>query len=387
MSDNAEIKELANFIRDKCKNIVLMLGAGVSTAAGIPDFRSPKTGLYANLARLNLPYPEAVFDIQFFLKNPVPFYTLAHELYPGKFRPTLTHSFIRLLHSHNLLSLCCTQNIDTLERRAGVPSEKIVEAHGSFATQRCVRCRTPFDDAKMKDFVMNYAQKKLIPRCGKKGCGGLIKPDIVFFGESLPPSFFSSQSVVSKADLILVIGTSLTVQPFASLSLYPVPRALINLDLVGDFGMRESDEEREFILLGQCDDIVRELCRELGWEEELMKLWEETKDSVEGESEEGKKDREEKKNLQAAEDEVAKLTKSLGEQLVLDRAAGDIAKKESGAEAKAEAEGEGGGTAKATEKIEEKIEKGKPVDASTEVKDEKGQEKSEEKKGIEPQRL
>ncbi|KAG6823915.1 NAD-dependent protein deacetylase sirtuin-2, partial [Arthromyces matolae] len=91
----------------------------VSTSAGIPDFRSPNTGLYSNLARLNLPHPEAVFEINFFRRNPVPFYTLAAELYPGSFRPTPTHSFIKLLESHNLLHMCFTQNIDTLERRAG----------------------------------------------------------------------------------------------------------------------------------------------------------------------------------------------------------------------------------------------------------------------------
>ncbi|KAK7462471.1 Sir2 histone deacetylase Hst2 [Stygiomarasmius scandens] len=372
MSDNSQVKELATFIKEKCKNIVLMLGAGVSTAAGIPDFRSPKTGLYANLARLNLPYPEAVFDIQFFSGNPVPFYTLAHELYPGKFRPTLTHSFIRLLHSHNLLSLCLTQNIDTLERRAGVPSEKIVEAHGSFATQRCVKCKTPYDDAKMKDLVMNFAEKKTIPRCEKKGCGGLVKPDIVFFGESLPASFFTSQSVVRKADLIIVIGTSLTVHPFASLALYPRPRALINLDRVGDFGTRERGEEKEFLLLGQCDEIVRVLCRELGWEEELMKLWEETKDSVEVAIDEKETEQKEKeKELQAAQDEVEKLAEKLGKQMALDKVAGNIEKKQS--EATADKEGN-------VEQVV--VEEKTGVGADTETKNEKGQEKE-----GEPQKL
>ena len=112
-------------------------------------------------------------------------YTLAHELYPGKYRPTPTHSFIRLLADKGLLSMCLTQNIDTLERRAGVPSDKIIEAHGSFAQQRCIECKTEFDDAKMKEIVMNFARDKKIPRCERKGCGGLVKPDIVFFGESV----------------------------------------------------------------------------------------------------------------------------------------------------------------------------------------------------------
>jgi NAD-dependent histone deacetylase SIR2 len=109
-------------------------GAGISTSAGIPDFRSPETGLYANLARLNLPYAEAVFDIAYFRNRPEPFYTLARELYPGKYRPTITHSFITLLHKKGLLLKLFTQNIDCLEREAGVPGDLIIEAHGSFAT-------------------------------------------------------------------------------------------------------------------------------------------------------------------------------------------------------------------------------------------------------------
>jgi len=258
----------------KCRNVFLMVGAGVSTSAGIPDFRSPETGLYANLARLDLPYPEAVFEIGYFRHNPVPFYTLAHELYPGQFRPTITHSFIRLLHSHSLLHTCFTQNIDTLERRAGIPADKIVEAHGSFASQRCIDCSAPYDDDAMKQKIKD----REIAKC--ETCGGLVKPDIVFFGETLPPRFSRCAPSLREADLLICIGTSLTVHPFASLlDLIPpnCPRLLINLELVGDFGTEVND----VVCLGKCDDIVQRLCKELGWEEELMKEWQQTKDIVE----------------------------------------------------------------------------------------------------------
>jgi NAD+-dependent protein deacetylase SIR2 len=122
------------------KKIVFCVGAGISTNSGIPDFRTPGTGLYSNLAALKLPYPEAVFSLQYFRQDPQPFYTLAETLYPGEFKPTLTHTFIRLMQDKGRLLKCFTQNIDTLERMAGVKPELIVEAHGSFATSSCIDC-------------------------------------------------------------------------------------------------------------------------------------------------------------------------------------------------------------------------------------------------------
>ncbi|KAF5384598.1 hypothetical protein D9757_007457 [Collybiopsis confluens] len=360
--ETADLKGIAQYIKSgKCKNISLMLGAGISTAAGIPDFRSEETGtspvrrtfvnvysltnesrpsgLYANLARLNLPYPEAVFEINFFQNNPTPFYTLAHELYPGKFRPTLTHAFIRLLSERSLLRMCFTQNIDTLERRAGVPANKIIEAHGSFATQRCIKCKTPFDDTKMKEMVSRFSEDKVVPKCEKKGCKGLVKPDIVFFGEALPSAFGQAPRIIkTDTDLLIVIGTSLTVHPFASLAyICPdnVPRVLINIELVGDFGSGDED----VILLGKCDEVIQELCEELGWEEELLKLWEETAKSTDAGAataateskakamtvQEGSKPVQDKEvTFEGAnnnlEDEVAKLAEKIQKQMDLQRA-------------------------------------------------------------------
>lgn len=308
-----DVPSLAEYIKsDACRQIYLMLGAGVSTSAGIPDFRSPETGLYANLARLKLPYPEAVFDIQFFRRNPNPFYTLAKELYPGKFRPTLTHSFIKLLSDKGLLGLCLTQNIDTLERRAGIPADKIIEAHGSFATQRCIECKRPLGDTDMKKFV----DEERTPRC--KICKGLIKPDIVFFGESLPPDFLRSLARLRDADLLIVMGTSLTVHPFASLINMvkgQCPRVLINLDKVGGIGSNRND----IVLLGKCDDIVRDLARALGWEDELDKEWIETVKSLDNHEtphEEPEKDEADEAKAKL-ENELEKITDRVGKALSL----------------------------------------------------------------------
>ncbi|KAK4938292.1 Sir2 histone deacetylase Hst2 [Elasticomyces elasticus] len=298
------IEAVAQYMKEKdVKNIVVMTGAGISTSAGIPDFRSPDTGLYANLARLNLPYAEAVFDISYFRNNPYPFYTLAHELYPGKYRPTVTHSFISLLNKKGKLLHLFTQNIDCLEREAGVPGDKIVEAHGSFATQRCIECQTEYPDDRMREMI----SKKEVPKCIRKTCNGLVKPDIVFFGEALPEAFFRNRSLPAKADLAIVLGTSLTVQPFASLPSFvreDTPRVLINLERVGTLGSRPDD----VLLLGDCDAGVRKFADALGWREELEALWETTDPDK---SDRGKQQAPLKSRQEQLDDEIEKLTKDI----------------------------------------------------------------------------
>ncbi|OOQ82116.1 NAD-dependent protein deacetylase hst2-1 [Penicillium brasilianum] len=270
--EGRNLEAIAKYIKEHdVKRIVVMVGAGISTSAGIPDFRSPDTGLYANLAFLDLEEPEDVFDISFFRDNPKPFYALAHELYPGRYRPTVAHSFIKLLYDKGLLLKHFTQNIDCLERQAGLPGDKIVEAHGSFATQRCIECKTPYPDEEMQKTI----QDREVPHCIVPQCNGLVKPDIVFFGEALPPSFFESRDLPEQADLCIVMGTSLSVQPFASLPGFcrrGVPRVLINMQRVGGLGSRPDD----VLILGDCDAGVRKFAKAMEWEEELETLWEET---------------------------------------------------------------------------------------------------------------
>ncbi|CAI6335435.1 unnamed protein product [Periconia digitata] len=310
--DSRSLESLAKYIKDgRAKRIVVMTGAGISTSAGIPDFRSPDTGLYANLQRLNLPYAEAVFDIDYFRKNPDPFYALAQELYPGSYRPTITHSFIKLLHDKGLLLKLFTQNIDCLEREAGVPDDKIIEAHGSFAKQSCIECKYPYP----KDQMQQAIKDKSVPRCLNSECNGLVKPEIVFFGEQLPESFFRNRFLPEDSDLCIVMGTSLSVQPFASLPQAcgeSTPRLLINSEQVGSLGSRADD----VLLLEDCDAGVRKLAEACGWLEELENTWSETapgQPRIEKKKvEEPKKTRDEK-----LAEEVDKLTEEVEKSLKL----------------------------------------------------------------------
>ena len=199
------IKNIAALISsNKYKNIIVLTGAGVSCNAGIPDFRSPGTGLYDNLAKYNLPYPEAVFDIGFYKRNPAPFVQLASELWPGlKHSPTITHTFIALLEKKGLLLRTYTQNIDMLDVLAGVSEEKMIECHGHFRTAACTICKKSFDGDECKRII---TIEKQAPKCAF--CKGYVKPDIVFFGESLPNRYHRLvKRDCREADLILVMGT------------------------------------------------------------------------------------------------------------------------------------------------------------------------------------
>jgi NAD-dependent SIR2 family protein deacetylase len=100
-------------------------------------------GLYSNLQKYNLPYAEAVFDIDYFKRHPTPFYTLCREMWPGNYAPTPAHRFFAELHRRGKLLRCFTQNIDSLESEAGLPQEMIVAAHGNFDSAQ-VRTHTPY---------------------------------------------------------------------------------------------------------------------------------------------------------------------------------------------------------------------------------------------------
>lgn len=219
---------------------------------------------------------------QFYRRNPKPFQRLCRELWPGNFRPTPAHAFFTLLHRRGKLLRCFTQNIDSLESAAGLPKTAVVAAHGNFDGAHVVGSQRPVPIEEVREAAFGGAAEW----AALEGqYGGLVKPDIVFFGENLPERFFEcARTDLPQATLLLIFGTSLAVHPFASLvgaTQRGVPRLLINRERVGeslglDFDGRgfasgatdDGFEQRD------CDEAVRVLCELLGWQAELQTVQE-----------------------------------------------------------------------------------------------------------------
>jgi len=189
----------------KADRIAALTGAGISTAAGIPDFRGPN-GLYVTRQY----DPERTFDINYFDRDPSYFFAFARDFIQlvERIRPTLSHRFLAELEAQGKLAAVITQNIDGLHQTAG--SRRIIEVHGSIRGGHCRKCRRPYTYEALKAKVLSGE----IARCD--ACGGVVKPDIVFFGEAVQGMDEASR-VAAAADLFLVIGSSLTVYPAALL--------------------------------------------------------------------------------------------------------------------------------------------------------------------------
>ncbi len=203
---NTQVEQCAELIQ-KAKHIGALTGAGISTAAGIPDFRGPK-GLYVT-RRYD---PDKVFDINHFHKDPKPFFNFARDFLEleNEIKPTLAHRFLAGLEEMGKLKGIVTQNIDSLHQMAG--SENVLEMHGSFWKNVCLKCQTELNLEEMKKKLV----QEEIPQCR---CGGRIKPDVVFFGEDVK-YLSESEELARQSDLFFVLGTSCAVFPAAMIPEY-----------------------------------------------------------------------------------------------------------------------------------------------------------------------
>jgi len=126
-----------------------MTGAGISVSAGIPDFRSPGTGIYDNLKEYDLPTPEALFNVEYFLENPQAFYKFAQHFDLTNYNPTPTHYFIKILNDKGIMQLNMTQNIDNLEEKTGIDMKKVIQCHGANRGAHCAKCKKDQDMSKL----------------------------------------------------------------------------------------------------------------------------------------------------------------------------------------------------------------------------------------------
>lgn len=203
--DNPQkIKQVADIIR-QAKYLVAFTGAGISTDSGIPDFRSDSSGLWK---RTDID-PLEVASLFGFRNNPQAFYDwvkpLAQTILEAK--PNPSHIGLAQLEAHGILKSIITQNIDMLHTRAG--NSTIYELHGHMRLTTCIRCYHEFDGVPILE---KFMADGLVPHCAD--CGGVLKPNVILFGEQLPiRELRQAQDAAKNCDVMMVIGSSLEVAP------------------------------------------------------------------------------------------------------------------------------------------------------------------------------
>lgn len=202
---NDKIQQFKQLVNES-ENIVFFGGAGVSTESGIPDFRS-KDGLYNQQYKYP---PETILSHTFFMNQTDEFYKFYKaKMNSLKYEPNITHIKLAELENQGKLKAVITQNIDGLHQKAG--SKIVYELHGSVLRNYCMNCNKFYD----AEYVFN---SNGTPKCN---CGGIIKPDVVLYEEGLnEDTIMKSVYAIQNADLLIVAGTSLTVQPASGLINY-----------------------------------------------------------------------------------------------------------------------------------------------------------------------
>jgi len=201
------IQQTAKIIRSNNRGVALT-GAGISTPSGIPDFRSPGNGLWTRYR------PMEVASLTAFRSHPDTFYSwlrpLARKLFSAQ--PNEAHHALAKLEEKESIQTILTQNIDNLHQKAG--SENVLELHGSFETLSCTACHQQTQIT--EDLIVSLIDEGNIPRCWE--CGAILKPDVVLFEEQLPvQTWKKAETTTRESDYMLVVGSSLTVQPVSSL--------------------------------------------------------------------------------------------------------------------------------------------------------------------------
>ncbi len=246
-ADAARLAELLG----RSRRAVALTGAGVSVPSGIPDFRTPETGLWANVD------PMEVAHIDVFEREPERFWSYYRPRFQalGDKEPNRAHEVLAELERRGLIEGVITQNIDRLHRAAG--SENVIEVHGSIETSSCTACRAPFGVEEMDSLFDGRG----VALCS--ACGGAVKPDVVLFGELLPVEAIERATELAEgAELMLCVGSSLAVHPVAGLPRLTLGRGG-RLAIVTK-GETPYDSEAELKLEGEVDEELAALLAALG---------------------------------------------------------------------------------------------------------------------------
>jgi NAD-dependent deacetylase len=207
------LDDAAELLR-RARRVVVLTGAGISTPSGIPDFRSEGTGLWSR------DEPMQVASLDAFRKTPERFFNwfrpLAGQIFNAK--PNAAHKSLAEFENADIELTIVTQNIDGLHQKAG--SKRVVEMHGTLRTLSCAEC---FKQFASEPYLQEYVEEGRIPRC--PDCNGILKPDVILFGEQLPQSaWMEAQREARQCDLMLVAGSSLEVLPVAGLPMQAIDR-------------------------------------------------------------------------------------------------------------------------------------------------------------------
>ena len=226
---------------------VALTGAGISTPSGIPDFRSPHSGVWERFD------PMAVASLQAFRRQPQMFFDWVRPLTQTilSAQPNPAHLALAQLEQYGPLKAVITQNIDMLHGRAG--SQTVYEVHGHMRTATCLDCGFGCDATELLAQVM---QQQIIPKCEQ--CGGLLKPNVVLFGEALPWTIFQeAQTAAATCDLMLVAGSSLEVAPVGDLP-YLAKRNRARLIIV-NLGETHLDGIADVVIRGDVAQVLPQL--------------------------------------------------------------------------------------------------------------------------------
>jgi NAD-dependent deacetylase len=246
----SQIQRAARLIKASKKTVVLT-GAGFSTPSGVPDFRTPGSGLWTRYL------PMEVASLSTFRYDPEKFFAWLRPLASHMLRakPNPAHEALAELENQGYIKTIITQNIDFLHQRAG--SKNVLEVHGTFNTLTCVGCYHQYSST---GFIDAFIEEGTIPVC--PGCKSLLKPDVILFEEQLPVrTWIRAQEASSTCDLMLVAGTSLEVMPSAGLPVKALDNGahLIMVNKTSTY----IDERADLIFMSDVADIIPNITREI----------------------------------------------------------------------------------------------------------------------------